>query len=155
MTTPESAVLTAVIDLLVWQYKAVVLRINSGAKLPTEPPQIGDNRARFVRFYHWQCLGQDKLEKGVSDVLALLPPPPGAVVSYPDAVGKWAERVTLWGLLVAVECKSPDRRQRNGEPAQPSPEQALFLAAVRERGGLALVVDDVGQVIAALAERGY
>lgn len=150
MSQPEAGVLAAVIDLLIWQYKAVIIRINSGASRPERK----DGKKDYVKFYGWQCLGEPERSAGVSDVLALLPPPPGSVVAFPDAVGKWPANVMLWGLPLYCECKSPDRR-RNGQPAQPSPEQARFLAAVRERGGVAIVCDDVGQLIAALAEKGY
>jgi len=123
-TIPESAVLTAVIDLLLMRYHALILRINSGAVQP--------DKSRFVQFYYWQAVGMDKSRAGVSDILAILP----------------------GGLLLAIECKSPDRR-RNGQPAQPSPDQARFLEAVRERGGVALVVDDVEQLVSELEKRGY
>lgn len=122
---PESAVLASVIDLLIMRYRAVVLRINSGVYIP-------DSNDRFVQFYFWQALGLDKCRAGVSDVLAILP----------------------GGILLACEVKSPDRR-RNGQPARPSPEQERFLAAVRERGGVALVCDDVGQLEDELGKRGY
>jgi hypothetical protein len=148
MTTPESAILTAVLDLLVWQYRAVVIRINSGATQPVESPQVGVRASRPVFFYHWQVLSGDKLKKGVSDVLALLP----SAVDDSSLSGYFKNPNPL---LVAVECKSPNRRQRNGQPAQPSPEQALFLEAVRERGGVGMVIDDVEQLIKELESRGY
>lgn len=153
MSQPEAGVLAAVVDLLLYQYHALILRINSGALAPTDASDNG-GKSRFIQFYYWQVIGEEKSRAGVSDVLALLPPPPGSVVAFPDAVGKWPPNVMLWGLPLYCECKSPDRR-RNGQPARPSPEQARFLAAVRERGGVGVVVDDVGQLIAALAEKGY
>lgn len=141
IATPESAVQKAVIDLLIWQYKALIIRTNSGA---LTPDQQGANGGRFVPFNYWAVLGQDRQTKGVSDVLALLPPPSGYIL----------EQGTI-GLLLAIECKSPDRRNAKGQPAQPSPDQARFLAAVAERGGLALVCDDVNMLIAELEKRGY
>jgi hypothetical protein len=58
---------------------------------------------------------------GISDILACLPPD---------------------GRLLAVEVKQPGRRV--------TPHQQAFLAAVCAAGGLALVVDDVRQLEAAL-----
>lgn len=150
IATPESAILAAVVDLILYQYRGLIIRINSGAARPERK----DGKKDYVKFYWWQCLGDEKSESGVSDVLALLPPPPGAVVSFPGAVGKWPAQVTLWGLPLYIECKSPDRR-RGGLPAAPSPDQARFLAAVAERGGLGLVVDEVGQLISELERLGY
>lgn len=62
--------------------------------------------------------------KGVSDILAVLPP---------------------GGRLLAVETKRPDGGRLTDD-------QRAFLEAVCAAGGLALVVDDVAQLIAALEE---
>jgi hypothetical protein len=59
--------------------------------------------------------------KGVSDILGILPPA---------------------GRLLAVECK--------GRRGRLSPEQKAFLRAVTEAGGLALVVRDLGELMAAV-----
>lgn len=61
--------------------------------------------------------------RGVSDILALAP----------DGSGR----------LVAVECKSAKGKL--------TPEQSLFLDNVRAHGGVAVVVRDVSDLIAALA----
>jgi hypothetical protein len=149
VSQPESGVVSAIIDLLIWQYKALIIRINSGA---IQPETGGDSR--YVAFNRWQCLGEPERGAGVSDVLALLPPPPGSVVAFPDAVGKWPQGVMLWGLPLYCEVKSPDRR-RFGKPAKPSPDQARFLAAVVERGGVGVVVDCLDDLIRVLTEKGY
>jgi hypothetical protein len=61
--------------------------------------------------------------KGASDILAVLPPA---------------------GRLLAIECKQPGKR--------PTADQRAFLDAVAAAGGVALVVEDLGQLDVALGE---
>jgi hypothetical protein len=63
--------------------------------------------------------------KGKSDILGIVPP---------------------HGRLLCIECKMP------GE--EPTPHQALFLAAVHDAGGLAFVVSDVADLKELLDENG-
>lgn len=62
---------------------------------------------------------------GVSDIVAALPPR---------------------GRLLALECKRPGRT--------PTPAQQVFLAAVAAAGGLALVITDIADLVAALDREG-
>lgn len=131
---PESAVLTAVMDYLLYR-GGLIIRINSGAI----QPQDGDSAGRYVPFNRWQCGGLSEQRAGVSDILAILPPPAG--LDYASSKARH--------LFVAVECKAP------GKLKNVTAAQRLFLDEVASRGGLALVVDDVGQLVAELEKRGY
>ena len=78
----------------------------------------GGKRGR-LSFYFWQCLGYMMRSVGVSDLIGC----------------------TDTGRFFAIECKAP------GKSADVKPAQAEFLEAVRERGGLAMVADDIEKVI--------
>jgi hypothetical protein len=74
--------------------------------------------------------------KGVSDILAVLP------VAGRDGAGAPRE----FGVLCAVECKSPGGRL--------SPDQKWFLDRVRESGGLAFCVRSAAELDEALKAEG-
>lgn len=91
----------------------LVIRVNSGAGGGTNEET---GKRRFFRFVTWLCLGNDPQSAGVSDILALEP-----------------ETGRLW----AIECKRPGKLKNVTKP------QAAFLEAVRERGGVGIVVDGI------------
>ena len=53
------------------------------------------------------------------------------------------------GRLLAIEIKAPGKR------IKPGSHQALFLEAVRQNGGIAIVADSVEALVAGFEEYGY
>jgi hypothetical protein len=80
--------------------------------------RVNGGRRGRIWFYFWQCIGHILRSRGVSDLIGCTPD----------------------GRFFAIECKAP------GKADDTSQAQEDFLQAVRERGGLALVADDVGIV---------
>jgi len=87
-------------------------------------PESDGGKARFVSFYKWQILGDDQHIAGVSDLVALVE-----------------------GKLICVEVKRPGKLQNVTD------DQMRFLAAVKARGGIGLVVDSLDKLISELEAR--
>jgi len=117
----EQAIQRAIIEWLLW-HGYMVIRVNQGAFMPEDRGRkTGDGRRRYVRFAYWRMLGHDESSAGISDILAVRD-----------------------GRLVAIECKTPARRNRV------TAAQRAFLAAVEAAGGIAIVADGVDAIERAL-----
>jgi len=77
---------------------------------------------RYVSFVRWQERGSPLSSRGLADVLALSP----------------------WGQLFVIECKA------RGKLAQTSDNQMEFLEAAERRGAIAIIADNLEDVIAAV-----
>lgn len=77
---------------------------------------------RYVSFVRWQERGSSISSRGLADLIALSP----------------------WGQLFAIECKA------RGKLVQTSESQMAFLEAAERRGAIAMIADNLEDVIAAV-----
>ena len=84
--------------------------------------QAYKGKERHVTFVRWQTPGRKQTSRGIADILALAP----------------------WGQLFAIECKA------FGKIGNTSNEQATFLEAAEQRGAIAIIADNLDDVIAAV-----
>lgn len=119
---PESGVIAAVFEYLVW-YGAIVIRVNSGAIKPEDQ----NGKTRWVAFYRWQVLGDDEHIDGISDIVALLPD----------------------GKLLICECKAPGKKGNVSEAQARFMAAARMRGAVV---CVATCVEDVMQALLGVTE---
>ena len=136
--TSEADVQRAIIDALVWD-GWLIIRVNQGGRHE-------DETGRYVRFAFWQVLSMNQQDSGISDVIAM------KGIEWYTKSDKYLKDVTL----LAVECKAPGKKKNlqavldedlgeDGILFQKLSErdkgQAIFLFAIRDHGGIAVVAD--------------
>ena len=160
----EKDVQNAIVEALVldgW----LVIRPNGGGM----SVKNRDGSNRYVRFSYWQHLGIDQQDSGISDVIA--DKQVDEVLYIQDGItGEFVPYDKKVCIHLAIKCKAPGKKARcpiclgygtyfevvchkcHGEKViskkkKPTAKQQAFLDAVTEHGGIAIIADDLSDVL--------
>lgn len=137
----ERDVQNAIVEALVWD-GWMILRVNHG-----QQQQVGEQSWEI----YWQALGMNAQDSGISDVIA--------VKAKPARAPQCAYHDLLW--LLAIEVKAPgkgdkllvvfnDPWREDGAAFRQLDKrekgQAMFLWAVQDHGGIAILADCLGDI---------